>query len=59
MRSWKRRNHSAFLVLVLGDEHREFLEGNYIFVPKLGIDIHIKIWKRGNEEIQSGIRDKL
>lgn len=52
MRSWERRNHSAFFVLVQDDEHREFLEGNYIFVPKLGIDIHIGIWESWNEETQ-------
>ena len=33
-------------------EHRELLEENYIFVPELGIDIHIGIWESWNEELQ-------
>ena len=43
---------SDFFVLVQDDEHRELLEENYIFVPELGIDIHIGIWENWNEEVQ-------
>lgn len=43
---------SDFFVLVQDDEHRELLEENYIFVPELGIDIHIGIWESWNEELQ-------
>ena len=43
---------SDFFVLVQDDEHRELLEENYIFVPELGIDIHIGIWESWNEEVQ-------
>ena len=39
---------SDFFVLVQDDEHRELLEENYIFVPELGIDIHIGIWENWN-----------
>lgn len=38
--------------MVQDDEHRELLEENYIFVPELGIDIHIGIWENWNEEVQ-------
>lgn len=43
---------SDFFVLVQDNEHRELLEENYIFVPELGIDIHIGIWENWNEELQ-------
>lgn len=43
---------SDFFVLVQDNEHRELLEENYIFVPELGIDIHIGIWESWNEGIQ-------
>lgn len=43
---------SDFFVLVQDNEHRELLEENYIFIPELGIDIHIGIWESWNEEVQ-------
>lgn len=36
---------SDFFVLVQDDEHRELLEGNYLFVPELGIDTYRNMGK--------------
>ncbi|MBM6750007.1 hypothetical protein H6A65_00625 [Mediterraneibacter glycyrrhizinilyticus] len=38
--------------MIRDDEHRELPEENYIFVPELGIDIHIGIWESWSEGIQ-------
>lgn len=35
--------NSAVVVLGQDDEHRELLEGKYIYVPGMGTDVHLKI----------------
>lgn len=34
-----------FFVLDEDEEHREVVEGDYVYIPKLGINIHVAYWE--------------
>lgn len=41
---------SGYFLLEQDEEHQELLEENYVYIPSLGLDIHVGIWESWNEE---------
>ena len=41
---------SGYFLLEQDEEHRELLEEKYLYIPSLGLDIHVGIWESWNEE---------
>lgn len=47
----KKEPVSGFFILEKDDDHRELVEVNFIYVPKLNLKIHVGIWELYTEDL--------